>query len=184
MHQPAKALLFDLDNTLVARDEAFEAVLREDFPPGETRDLMRKLDASGLACRDRLFREWENHSGNSVSQETFVDRLVSHLKPIPRLLDSLKKLAEEYDIGVISNGGHRSQWAKLKATGLDEIFPPDRVWISADLGFAKPDPRIFWRACESLGLEPSECLYVGDSEEIDGLGARRAGLHFQEGWAF
>lgn len=40
----------------------------------------------------------------------------------------------------------------------------------------KPDPRIFQRACEVLGVEPGDGLMVGDSLEADYHGARAAGM--------
>jgi FMN phosphatase YigB (HAD superfamily) len=40
----------------------------------------------------------------------------------------------------------------------------------------KPHPRGFEEACARLGLEPSEVLYVGDRAEVDGVGARAAGM--------
>jgi putative hydrolase of the HAD superfamily len=40
----------------------------------------------------------------------------------------------------------------------------------------KPDPRIFRRALERLGAEPSEALHVGDSPEHDLAGARAVGI--------
>jgi putative hydrolase of the HAD superfamily len=52
----------------------------------------------------------------------------------------------------------------------------DRVVVSAEVGVAKPDPRIFHVALERLGCDVSEALFVGDSLETDVAGARAAGL--------
>jgi putative hydrolase of the HAD superfamily len=44
------------------------------------------------------------------------------------------------------------------------------------LGFAKPDPRIFELAAQRAGVEPRALVHVGDSEQADVQGARRAGV--------
>ena len=41
---------------------------------------------------------------------------------------------------------------------------------------AKPDPRIYRIACERLGVEPGECLFVGDGANDELPGAERAGM--------
>lgn len=51
----------------------------------------------------------------------------------------------------------------------------DAVIVSAEEPFEKPDPRMFLRACERLGVQPAEALMVGDSMAQDVVGARRAG---------
>jgi putative hydrolase of the HAD superfamily len=40
----------------------------------------------------------------------------------------------------------------------------------------KPDPRIFHEALSELGVAPEEALYVGDSQDDDIVGAKRAGM--------
>jgi FMN phosphatase YigB (HAD superfamily) len=47
---------------------------------------------------------------------------------------------------------------------------------SGNVGFMKPDPRIFQAAVDFLGLEPDQVWYVGDLPAIDVVGARRAGI--------
>ncbi|MCL2665087.1 MAG: HAD-IA family hydrolase [Defluviitaleaceae bacterium] len=37
-----------------------------------------------------------------------------------------------------------------------------RAFISGDLGFRKPDPRIFFAALEGLRAEPHECIFIDD----------------------
>lgn len=41
----------------------------------------------------------------------------------------------------------------------------------------KPDPRIYAMACERLGVEPADCLYVGDGGSNELAGATAAGMH-------
>ncbi len=62
------------------------------------------------------------------------------------------------------------------ARGLGLLTAVDGIFISAEVGRRKPDPLIFERALESLGVEPGEAIHVGDLVEEDVAGARRAGV--------
>lgn len=48
--------------------------------------------------------------------------------------------------------------------------------VSEECGWAKPDSRIFARACELGRAKPSDVVHVGDREDLDAQGALRAGL--------
>jgi HAD superfamily hydrolase (TIGR01662 family) len=89
----------------------------------------------------------------------------------PSALSSLA--ARGYRLGVISNADGRVR-RLLDRSGLSPFF--ELILDSAEVGFEKPDPRIFLTATERLRLAPEACAYVGDIYEIDFLGARRAGL--------
>lgn len=78
-----------------------------------------------------------------------------------------------YRLAVVSNADGRVR-RLLERAGLSPHF--ELVVDSAEVGFEKPDPRIFLAATQRLGIEPSRCAYVGDMYEIDIVGARAAGL--------
>jgi putative hydrolase of the HAD superfamily len=76
-------------------------------------------------------------------------------------------------LGVISNF---ESWLALM---LDRLGVRDRfdvLAISGDLGWEKPDPRIFKWAMQELGAEPHECLHVGDSPHFDAIPAHDLGM--------
>jgi len=62
-------------------------------------------------------------------------------------------------------------WAETELHGLfdSEVF-------SCDVGLRKPDPRIYLLACEQLGVEPAEALFVGDGANDELAGAERVGM--------
>lgn len=49
---------------------------------------------------------------------------------------------------------------------------------SMECGALKPSPRPFLKAAQRLGLEPNRILTIGNRADIDGMGARAAGMHF------
>lgn len=54
--------------------------------------------------------------------------------------------------------------------------PIEHYCFSDELGICKPDPEIFRRALEPLGVRPHEAIHVGDRPDLDLAGARAAGL--------
>ncbi|MGC5320193.1 HAD family hydrolase [Micromonospora arida] len=48
--------------------------------------------------------------------------------------------------------------------------------FSVQVGRCKPDPTLYLTACRRLGLEPGDCLYVGDGGSQELTGAERAGM--------
>jgi len=88
--------------------------------------------------------------------------------------DALEALRSAgYPIALISNwqSGVRHFCDEL---GLLPLF--DHVIGSADVGFAKPDPRIFHEAARRLAVSPERILHIGDSLTDDYHGAEAAGL--------
>ncbi|MEV6233775.1 HAD-IA family hydrolase [Saccharopolyspora shandongensis] len=84
----------------------------------------------------------------------------------PDTFEVMRRLHESgTKIGVISNIAFdiRPAFERIGVAGyVDEFL------LSYLEGVIKPDPKIFLRACERLGVAPEEALMVGDSEEADG----------------
>ena len=76
-------------------------------------------------------------------------------------------------LGVISNFDSRL-FGLLDGLGIARFFDP--TVISTRVGAAKPEPAIFSHALAHHGLAPECAVHVGDSYEMDVLGARAAGL--------
>ncbi len=76
-------------------------------------------------------------------------------------------------VGIISNWDSRLA-SLLDGLGLADVLAD--VVSSADVGFHKPDPRIFRLACERIGVDPAEAAHVGDHHYADYLGASALGM--------
>jgi len=75
-------------------------------------------------------------------------------------------------LAVVSNWDGRLR-PLLAALGLAEFF--EVIVVSGEVGWHKPDARLFDHAAGQLGLPPNRILHVGDSLEEDVRGAGRAG---------
>lgn len=99
---------------------------------------------------------------------------LNRLEPYPDVRAVLDGLRERYRLAAVTDA--QSAWAlpELKAAGLGGYFFP--VIVSGDLGFRKPDPRIFSVALRRMHLAPEETVFVGNDMFRDIFGARQVGL--------
>ena len=75
---------------------------------------------------------------------------------------------------LLSNAQSCFTLPELRRLGLEDCF--DQIIISSDIGFRKPDPRIYQAALQAARLQPEDCLMIGNDPECDILGAVNAGL--------
>ncbi|CAN5797634.1 HAD family hydrolase [soil metagenome] len=88
-------------------------------------------------------------------------------------LPALERLSARYPLLALTNGN-----ADIERVGIGRFF---RGAVSAhQVGFGKPDARIFHEACRRLELQPAQVLHVGDDGLLDVVGALGAGL--QAAW--
>ena len=76
-------------------------------------------------------------------------------------------------LGIVSNFDRRL-YSILKT--LDVLDQFEHIIISSEVGADKPSPRIFEEVLRRFQVGPKEVLHVGDEEQIDGVGARSAGI--------
>ena len=76
----------------------------------------------------------------------------------------LERLSDQ-PLGIISNGAREQQMGKLERAGLRRHFSV--MVFSEDVGFGKPDSRIFLEACRRAGESPGNCVHVGDDVVAD-----------------
>jgi putative hydrolase of the HAD superfamily len=87
---------------------------------------------------------------------------------------ALRELRERETTVVIASNWDCSLPEWLAPTGILELV--DGVVTSAEVGAAKPSPRVFERALAIAGVEPAEALHVGDKVDNDIEGAAAAAV--------
>lgn len=113
------------------------------------------------------FEEWFDHLYRHFG-EPGVWRLYDDVEPT---LADLR--ARGLKIAVVSNWDAR---LRRIADGLGLVKLVDAMVISSEAGVRKPNPKIFERALELVGVAPNEAVHIGDVYDEDVVGARRAGL--------
>ena len=96
------------------------------------------------------------------------------LQLYPGVTEVLDELRSSYQLAALSDG--QSIWAlpELRAVGLADYF--QKVLISSDLGFRKPDVRMFRMMLDEMNLAPEEVIFVGNDMFRDIFGAHRLGM--------
>ncbi len=92
-------------------------------------------------------------------------------------LDFVKKLKNSIPgarIYIASNGATVNATGRIASTGLSPYI--DGLFISEDLGVAKPDAEFFEICLAKIGEPKESCIMIGDSLTSDMLGARNAAL--------
>lgn len=101
-------------------------------------------------------------------------------RPAEGAADALRNLWEQgIGLGIVSNRGVRSgRWMQrqLDASGLTGFFTEAAIAWSDDVGFSKPDSRIFLSSLRALGARPERAAHVGNKKAKDVEGARLLGM--------
>jgi len=91
--------------------------------------------------------------------------------------ETLAALHGMYRLGLVSVTGvsaGRLMRGILEKQGALGCF--EALAFSDEVGYVKPDPRLFMAALDELGVEPGDAVHVGDSVKSDVLGAKNAGM--------
>jgi len=121
----------------------------------------------------------EGDAGESLASgltESHARALANAAVPVEGARDVLARVRDRgLERALISNFDHTpaADWI-LERTGLADLIET-RV-ISEAVGVRKPDARIFREALDHFGLEPGDCIHVGDQARADAWGAGQLGL--------
>ncbi len=157
------------DVTAELVEDRFRAVWTRQLHLSETRSGWEQLVHEVLAGLGpappsrRLFSELYERFARADAWRIYDDVL-----PV---LDRLT--ADGFRLAVISNWDERLR-SLLRTLHLDSFF--ETIVVSCEVCHRKPEREIFDEAARQLGLPASRILHVGDSLEMDLLGARNAGL--------
>ena len=91
----------------------------------------------------------------AVKAQFWSADLVNHA-----LVNTIRTLRPAYKVGLLSNAWNDLRQVMQERFHFDGLF--DDLVISAEVGLAKPDPRIFRLAVERLGVQPAEAIFIDD----------------------
>jgi HAD superfamily hydrolase (TIGR01509 family) len=178
-----RALIFDLDGTLIdtvyAHVFAWQRALAEAGFAIEGWKIHRRIGMSGGLFTRAVARE----IGKPLSDDeatriqgrhgVLFRELLPERRPLPGAIELLRHLRESgIKHGIATSGRHPEIDGSLAAL---EVSPGTVVVDRGDVLRAKPEPDLFLRCQELLGVEIRDCYVVGDAV-WDLLAARRAGM--------
>jgi len=137
---------------------------------GSDRERLERL-------RDRCADEMRRALGiaeldHATARRAMLGALV--FTPYPDVEPALSELRDRGMTVVIASNWDCSLPDWLRPAGILDLV--DDVVTSAEVGAAKPSPRVFKRALGIAGVEPGEALHVGDKVDNDIEGAAAAGI--------
>jgi putative hydrolase of the HAD superfamily len=187
-----KAILFDLDNTLVdfmhfkrqcsvaairAMAEAGLGISEE--KAGEI--LFGMYDDFGWEDQ-RIFERFLRKVQGRIDYRVLASGIAAYrrmkagsMAPYPRVRETLVKLRSMgLVLGIVSDAPRMQAWLRLAEMSLSEFF--DFVVALEDTGRLKPSKLPFRQAIKRLGVKPEEILFVGDNPRKDIRGAKAMGM--------
>ncbi len=173
------AVLWDFGGVITT--SPFEAFNRYESERGLPRNFIRTVNATNpdhnawaLFERaeidpqrfDQLFLEESTALGHPVRGADVLPLLSGDLRP--RMIAALKACKARFKVGCITNNVRTGEGAGMagsaeKAAAVAEVMALfDAVVESSKAGVRKPDPRIYLSMCETLDLDPPDCVYLDD----------------------
>ena len=185
-----KAVIFDLDGTLLNRDESVKMFIETQYdrliklvrhiPKEKFVRRFIELDDRGYVWKDKVYQQLVNEFEiTDITWEELLQDYLSQFKnncsSFPNLISMLEELRiNNLVLGVITNGKGQFQMDNIKAMGIEEYF--DVILISEWEGIKKPDPQIFKRALDQLNVTSNESIFVGDHPDNDIKAAQNVGM--------
>lgn len=161
--------------------DQFHSVFIESYREVERQRSSTLMESSSQARFEALFTML-NIPTNSHTQELIHNIVDLHMETMihamefpPGNLPVLQALKAKAPLGLISNFDHSPTAIRiLQRHGIHDLF--DVILISEAVGWRKPSPLIFLRAIESLDIDASRAIFIGDSPTLDVTGAKGVGM--------
>ncbi|MCK9408201.1 MAG: TIGR02253 family HAD-type hydrolase [Bacteriovoracaceae bacterium] len=187
-----KAVIFDLDNTLVdfmaMKRQAIGAAINAMIDAGlklTREEIQQRIDTiyqeKGMEFQSvfdqLLYDEFQKVDYKILSSGVIAYRQAREaaLSPYPHVYTTLMNLLKMgIKLGVVSDAPAKEAWLRLTYLNLHHIF--DHIVTFEDTGKRKPDPAPFEKILSLLQVAPSEALMIGDWAERDMVGASKVGM--------
>ena len=200
------AIFFDLDDTIISYDagavplwqevceaycrqtgelpaqQVFETVIRVSkwYWSDQERHRLGRLNLA-RARRDvvtRAFQELGNNDFDGAYQiaDAFSARRNESIVIFPGAVETLAYLRQRgVRLALLTNGAAHVQNAKIERFHLRPYF--ETILVEGEVGFGKPDARIYRLALARLDLAPQAVWMVGDNLEWDVAGPQALGIY-------
>ena len=171
-----KAAFFDFGGVILS--SPFEAFNRYEAAQGLPKDLIRSInstnpDTNAWARFERsevsfdefcdLFESEARELGHDLAARDIMPLLAGEIRPA--MVEAVRRCAERLKTAVLTNN-----WVSFddfptasRAAGRDEVLGMfDAVIESSKVGVRKPDQRFYEIACDAVGVQPHECVFLDD----------------------
>jgi putative hydrolase of the HAD superfamily len=184
------AILFDIDDTLCAttafaqraRRNAVKAMIaaglraEEDAVYAELEEVIAEFSSNYEHHYDKLLLRLDPRALEHLNRALLVaagvaayhDTKFRELQPFPGVKELFADLAKaRVRLGIVTHGLTVKQAEKLVRLGLVPYLDPEAIFISDQLGVAKPNPKLWQTALREMRLQAPRVMYVGDNPAND-----------------
>jgi len=187
-----KAILFDLDNTLVdfmkMKKASCEAAISAMVDAGlklNKKNAMKELfvlyDQYGIE-HHKVFQKLIQKFNKKIDYHILAKGIISYRKvqqgfheTYPNVIKTLIKIREQgIKLAIVSDAPKLKCYMRLVELNISEFF--DYVVAFEDTREHKPSPKPFQKAMNLLKIKPDEAIFVGDWPERDIKGAKALGI--------
>ncbi|HEX2984764.1 MAG TPA: HAD-IA family hydrolase [Ignavibacteriales bacterium] len=187
-----KAVIFDLDNTLVdfmrMKRRAIEAAVPAMVDAGlkmsidEARHEIDVIYKEQGIENQQVFDLFLQKTLKKIDHKILASGIVAYrrareaaLIPYPHVYSTLIQLSKMgLKLGIVSDAPVKEAWLRLAYMNFHHIF--DAVVTFDDTGERKPNAAPFRAILDKFSIQPGEALMVGDWAERDILGAKKVGM--------
>jgi putative hydrolase of the HAD superfamily len=155
-----KAVIFDFYG-VIRSDEYHNWLDVHQIDIDETRSSNLDLDL-GKISMDEFFEELSKISGIEASK--IKKEFLSNASLNEGLLSLILELKDKYKLAILSNASSSHIRDILKKAGLYKLF--DEIIISSEIGYIKPDSKIFEYALEKLAVKPQQTIFIDDNQRF------------------
>jgi HAD superfamily hydrolase (TIGR01509 family) len=164
------AVVFDLDGVLIDSEQVWddvrEALARErggHWHERAQRDMMGMSSPEwSRYMHDVVGLEESPEEINREVVERMLDRYAHGPPFLPGSLDAVRRLAPVFTLGLASSSNRELIDVVLEAGGIAGLF---RATVSSEeVARGKPAPDVYLEVARRLGVEPSACAAIEDSQ--------------------
>ena len=181
-----RAVMFDFGGVISA--SPFEAFAHLEAERGLPTDFIRTVNATNpdtnawakleraevdLETFGVLWSEEARAMGHELDGRLVLERLAGDIRP--QMVEAIRICRTKYKTACLTNNFTRAE-AVLSVEVAEVYSLFDSILESRVLGVRKPDPRFYELACESLKVEPDECVFLDDLG-VNLKPARALGMH-------
>ena len=161
-----KVIIFDMMGPLLQK--------RPDYLSDPVVQTAEKLSSEFLDAGKFISELKTNEATKDFSVEEIAKRVANKYSPVLKVWEVLlPKLKKKYRLAVLNNGMSITIPYFKQAYPFQDYF---EVFVnSAEENLEKPAPNIYLLVCQKLGVTPSECVFIDDTEE-NVEGARKVGM--------
>jgi len=164
-----KLVLFDIGGVLINYDKVFNTASKEqDIPIEYINNTFDKYDEEitrgKITPQEMYLQVLKENKISKDNKYNFVDSWVRDYEKIPQTYDSILKISNNFQVGILSNI-YTGIFELLIQKDLVPNIKYKNIFLSCDLGFRKPEVEIFKHVENTSNLKSEEILLIDDQED-------------------